>query len=110
MVALVDPGNLLLPGMSGMPSLAQPFPCPACALGREKLRGCVSTGVPQECPVPRGTCLCGSSVGPVPPSPASVGLSGDGWLGQAAVEAGRLPGSCCSCGWVCGCSPPVSAC
>lgn len=38
MVALMDPGYLLQLSMCGLPSLAQPFPCPACALGREKLQ------------------------------------------------------------------------
>lgn len=98
-MALMDPANLLLPGMSGLPSLAQPFPCPACALGK-KLHGCVCTvarGVPHA-----QRSLCGSSVGsqgPAQPLWVSVGTAG---TGQAAREAARLvllPG-CCGWMWV----------
>lgn len=105
MVALMDPGNLLLLGMS---SLAQPLPCPASWLCLHWGQGGI--------PIPRGTCLCRSSVGPIPASqgPAQPLWGSVGTAGWDSPRGGReaagfvlLP-SCC--GWVCGCSPPVSAC
>lgn len=41
-------------------------------------------------PIPRGACLCRSSVGPIPPSQCGSQLAG-----TAPVEAGGLLGSCC---------------
>lgn len=71
MVALMDPANLLLPGVSGLPSLAQPFPCSACALGKKMV------------PHPQRSLPLWEQSGAHPTQPgastAAVGLVGHSW-------------------------------
>lgn len=112
MAALMDPGNLLLLSLS---SLAEPFPLPCLCPGQGEASWlCLCTGA-RAASIPRGSCLCRSSVGPVPPSqgPAQLVWVSVGTAGWDSPRAGReAPGlellpSCC--GWMCGCHPPVSA-